>query len=52
MSVNNNLQREAVDYYLKLKYPVTLSEEHEGGFTAEIKELKGCLTQGKVLKKL
>lgn len=32
--------------YLELAYPITLTPEPEGGFTAEAKDLPGCITQG------
>jgi antitoxin HicB len=38
--------RKPLEYYLALKYPVTLHEAPEGGFVAEIEELPGCLAQG------
>jgi antitoxin HicB len=36
--------------YLKLHYPITLYPEDEGGYTVEIKELPGCVTQGETLE--
>ena len=36
--------------YLKLSYPITLYPEVEGGFTVEIKDLPGCVTQGETLE--
>lgn len=36
--------------YLALSYPVTLYPEAEGGFTAEIKALPGCMTQGETVE--
>lgn len=35
-----------LNYYLNLKYPVTLIPAEEGGYLAKINELKGCITQG------
>jgi antitoxin HicB len=34
-----------LDYYLHLRYPITLYPAEEGGFVAEIRDLPGCLTQ-------
>jgi predicted RNase H-like HicB family nuclease len=31
---------------LGLKYPVTLYQEESGGYTVEIKDLPGCISQG------
>jgi antitoxin HicB len=39
-----NEQRE-LEYYLQLRYPVVIKEDPEGGYTAEIEELSGCMTQ-------
>ncbi|MDR7434120.1 MAG: toxin-antitoxin system HicB family antitoxin [Armatimonadota bacterium] len=39
-----------LDYYLKLKYPVTLYPEEEGGFTVEILDLPGCISQGETVE--
>jgi predicted RNase H-like HicB family nuclease len=41
-----------LDYYLNLKYPVTIYEDPEGGFVAEIEDLPGCLTQGETLEEV
>jgi len=46
-TVNKNL-----DYYLNLNYPITTYEDEEGGYVAEIKELRGCITQGETLEDL
>ncbi len=35
-----------LDYYLSLKYPISIYPEEEGGYTALIPDLKGCMTQG------
>lgn len=37
-----------IDYYLRIlpQYPITLWPDPDGGFTAEIKDLPGCNTQG------
>lgn len=39
-----------LDDCLALSYPVTLYPEAEGGFTAEIKDLPGCMTQGETVE--
>jgi len=41
-----------LDYYLNLKYPVTIYEDPEGGFVAEIEDIPGCLTQGETLEEV
>lgn len=46
MMRTKQLTQRPVEYYLGLSYPVTLYPDPTGGFTAEIKDLPGCLTQG------
>jgi antitoxin HicB len=41
---------QSLEYYLNLKYPITLYPDVEGGYVAEIKDLPGCLTQGETLQ--
>lgn len=50
MSQINQIAQESLDYYLNLRYPITLYLDNEGGYTAEIKELHGCLTQGETIE--
>ena len=38
--------RKALEHYLKLRYPITVYPEAEGGYVALIKDLPGCITQG------
>ena len=42
--------KQSLESYLSLKYPITLYSEDEGGYVAEIKDLPGCLTQGDTLE--
>lgn len=45
--------REPLEYYLKLDYPITLyPDSEEGGYVAVIKDLPGCLTQGDSLEEV
>jgi antitoxin HicB len=37
---------ETLEYYLNLKYPVTLESAPEGGYFVEIEDLPGCYSQG------
>ncbi len=46
MSQINQLTRKSLDHYLNFSYPITLYPDKDGSYTAEIKELPGCLTQG------
>ena len=39
-----------LDYYLSLKYPMCIYPENEGGYTAMIPDLDGCMTQGDSLE--
>jgi len=45
----NKAERQSLDYYLNLKYPITIYPEEEGGYTALVKDLPGCMTQGETL---
>ncbi|NJN23874.1 MAG: type II toxin-antitoxin system HicB family antitoxin [Acaryochloridaceae cyanobacterium RL_2_7] len=36
--------------YLQQKYPITLCPEADGGYTALIPDLKGCMSQGETLE--
>lgn len=40
----NQLQRQSLAYYLSLKYPISIYPEEEGGYTAIISDLPGCIT--------
>lgn len=40
------VDKSSLDYYLSLKYPITLYPDPDGGYFAEIKDLPGCMTQG------
>jgi len=39
-----------MEYYLNLKYPITIIPVEEGGYVAEIEDLPGCFTQGETIK--
>lgn len=45
-------EREELQYYLELHYPVTVHKDPEGGFSAEIEELPGCITQGETAEEV
>ncbi|MGK7958478.1 MAG: type II toxin-antitoxin system HicB family antitoxin [Crocosphaera sp.] len=45
---NNN----TLDYFLSLKYPISIYPEDEGGYTALIPDLSGCITQGETLEEV
>jgi len=42
-------ERKPLEYYLRLKYPVTIHEAEEGGYFAEIIDLPGCMAQAETL---
>jgi predicted RNase H-like HicB family nuclease len=50
MNKTNDIKNKALDYYLKLKYPVTIYPDSDGGYVSEIKDLPGCFTQGETLE--
>jgi antitoxin HicB len=43
------LEREPIEYYLNLSYPITIHVDPEGGYVSEIEDLPGCLAQGETL---
>jgi antitoxin HicB len=48
----NQLQHQSLAYYLSLKYPISIYPEEEGGYTAVIPDLPGCITQGETLEEV
>ena len=49
MNQKTKAARQPLEYYLNLKYPITFYPEKEGGYTAIIRDLPGCMTQGETL---
>ena len=49
MTQKTKAVRQPLEYYLNLKYPITFYSEKEGGYTAIIRDLPGCMTQGETL---
>lgn len=47
---NKSEDRKPLSFYLELEYPITFYPEEVGGFTVEIKDLPGCLSQGETLE--
>ncbi|MFM7191767.1 MAG: type II toxin-antitoxin system HicB family antitoxin [Microcystaceae cyanobacterium] len=43
-------ERLPLDYYLGLKYPISIYPEEEGGYTTMIPDLPDCMTQGETLE--
>lgn len=48
MTRNKQTERQPLEYYLSLKYPISIYPEDEG-YTVMIPDLPGCLTQGETL---
>jgi len=46
------LERLSLDYFFSLKYPISIYPEEEGGYTAMIPDLPGCMTQGETLEEV
>jgi predicted RNase H-like HicB family nuclease len=42
--------RKPLDYYLGLRYPVTLVSEKEGGYTVLVPDLPGCVSVGETVE--
>ncbi|HAZ47987.1 MAG TPA: toxin-antitoxin system HicB family antitoxin [Cyanobacteria bacterium UBA11369] len=49
---NKQIEKQPLEYYLNLQYPVTLYPASEGGYVAQIKDLPGCLTQGETAEEV
>jgi antitoxin HicB len=45
-----NIERKSLEYYLSLKYPVSIEEAPEGGYFIQIKDLPGCYSQGETIE--
>ena len=43
-------ERKPLDYYLSLKYPVSIEEAPEGGYFIQIKDLSGCYSQSETIE--
>jgi antitoxin HicB len=52
MTTDKALKRPPLEYFLSLKYPISIYPEEEGGYTALIPDLQGCLTQGETLEEV
>jgi antitoxin HicB len=48
MNQKMKVKLKSIDYYLSLKYPISFYPESEG-YTAIIKDLPGCMSQGEIL---
>ncbi|NEO84261.1 MAG: type II toxin-antitoxin system HicB family antitoxin [Spirulina sp. SIO3F2] len=45
-----NIQSYSLDYYLNLKYPMSIYPEEDGGYVVLLLDLPGCMAQGKTLE--
>jgi antitoxin HicB len=52
MSELSSKQRERLDHYLSLEYPVLIVKESPDCFFAEIPALPGCMTQAETLEEV
>ncbi len=48
--MTTSTERKPLEYYLNLKYPVTLEAAPEGGYVVEIEDLPGCYSQGETVE--
>jgi len=44
------MEQPILEYFLSLKYPISIYPEEEGGYTALIPDLPGCMTHSKTLE--
>ena len=47
--MRKDTEHKDLEYYLSLRYPVTVHPDPDGGLVGEIEELPGCMTQGETL---
>ncbi len=45
-----DIEHKSLEFYLGLKYPVTIIPDETGGYVAEIEDLPGCFTQGETIE--
>lgn len=50
MKTNSQLEHQSLEYYLSLKYPMSIYPEDDGGYTVIIPDLPGCMSQGETLE--
>ncbi len=50
--MRKHTERKDLEYYLNLRYPVTIHPDADGGFVGEIEELPGCMTQAETLDEI
>ncbi len=50
MKTRNKTKPESLEFYLGLKYPITIYPDDDGGYVSEIKDLPGCFTQGETIE--
>jgi predicted RNase H-like HicB family nuclease len=46
------MKNQSLEYFLNLKYPISIYTEDAGGYTAMIPDLPGCMTQGETLEEV
>ena len=50
--MTSKTERRPLEFYLGLKYPITIYPDTTGGYVAEIEDLPGCITQGETLEEV
>jgi len=46
------MEQPILEYFLSLKYPISIYPEEEDGYTALIPDLPGCMGQGETLEEV
>jgi predicted RNase H-like HicB family nuclease len=46
------MKNQSLEYFLNLKYSISIYPENDGEYTAMIPDLPGCMTQGETLEEL
>ncbi|HBE20782.1 MAG TPA: HicB family protein [Cyanobacteria bacterium UBA11149] len=52
MKNNYQIEQQSLEYYLSLRYPMSIYPEDDGGYTVIIPDLPGCMSQGETLEEV
>jgi antitoxin HicB len=47
--MKDDTERRDLEFYLNLRYPITVHPDPDGGYVVEVEELPGCMTQAETL---
>lgn len=50
--MKDDTERKDLEFYLNLRYPITIHPDPDGGYVAEVEELPGCMTQAETIEEV